>query len=205
MSHVLAVGSRRRRRRRATLHPGVRGKKKAPPRRRGFEFDNSDLPAAAVAAAAATTTTAAATTGALLGLGHVNADGTTVELGAVQGRNGLVRRLVILEGDKAKTTRATSVAIADHDRFADLAVANNFFDITLYISLSATFYSAPVSQTVVNTASTHTEAGPAGRQQTQITYQISSLNSMIFFENPCPCPFPFPCPMVSKGRHICRP
>ena len=85
-------------------------------------FDNEVLPAAAVAAAATTTTTAAAATGALLGLGHVNADGTTVELGTVQSRNGLVRSFIIFEGDETESTRATGVTIADNDRFADLAV-----------------------------------------------------------------------------------
>ncbi len=69
---------------------------------------------AAAAAAIAAATAAAATAGALLGLGHVNADGATVELRPVEGRNGLIGRLVILEGDKAETTRTTGVAVTDH-------------------------------------------------------------------------------------------
>ena len=120
-------------------------------------MNDLDLPAAAVTAAAAATTAAAAATGALLRLCDVHLDGTTVKLSSVQRSNGLVGRLVIVKGDESETARATGVAIADHDRFADLAVGanalrrpssfvsqlklptNSFFDISLSISLSAAF------------------------------------------------------------------
>ena len=66
--------------------------------------------------------TAAAAAIALFGLSNIHADGAAVELGAVEGRDGLVGRLVIVEGDETETARAARVAIADHDGFADLAV-----------------------------------------------------------------------------------
>jgi hypothetical protein len=87
-----------------TVSDHILGKKK--PLREGgvLGLYEEDLPAAAVAA-----TAAAAATGALLGLGHVHTDGASIELGSVEGCNGLVRRLVILEGDKAETTRAAGL------------------------------------------------------------------------------------------------
>ena len=91
------------------------------------------LPAAA-AVATATAATAAAT-GALLGLGNVNADGATVKLSSVEGCNGLVGRLIILKGDKAETARAAGVAIADHDGFADLAVGAERIAQALVVSI----------------------------------------------------------------------
>jgi len=151
---------------------------KTPPRGRGSAVDEEGLPAAATAAAAAAI-------GALLGLGHVHLDGAAVELRPVQRRNGLVGRLVVVKGDETESARATRIAIADHDGFADLAVgaeraaqalvvrvpaqtSNKQFlrHISLLSSWALPFWGAPVSQTVVNTASTKTEAGPAGRQQT---------------------------------------
>ena len=76
------------------------------------------LPAAAAAVAAAT----AAAAVALFGLGHVDADRASIEIGAVEGRDSLVGRIVILEGHKTKTARAAGVPIADHDRFTDFAM-----------------------------------------------------------------------------------
>ena len=76
------------------------------------------LPAAAAAVAAAT----AAAAVALFGLGHVNTDGAAIEISAVEGRDGFVGRIVILEGHKTEAARTAGVPIADHDRFADLAM-----------------------------------------------------------------------------------
>ena len=64
----------------------------------------------------------AAAMAALFGLGHVDANGTAVELGAVEGRHGLVSRIVILKGHEAKATRTAGVAITDHNGLTDFAV-----------------------------------------------------------------------------------
>ena len=77
---------------------------------------------AATAVTTVTTATAAAAAGTLLGLRHVNADGPTVELGAIEGCDGLVGRIVIIEGDETETTRTTGVAVGNDDGFRDLAV-----------------------------------------------------------------------------------
>jgi hypothetical protein len=112
----------------------------------------------------------AAAIGALLRLGNVDLDGPAVELGTIERRNGLVGRLVLVKGDEAESTRTTCVAIADHDGFADLAVG---------------------------AASTHTEAGPVGRQQTHhhnrylLLFQIfsfSRLRARVGGRNPRPFP-----------------
>ncbi len=89
------------------------------------------LPAATAAAA----TAAAAAT--LLGLGHVHLDGAPVKLRTIEGCNGLVGRLVILKGDKTETTRATGVAVADHDGLADFAMRAKCIAQALIICIPA--------------------------------------------------------------------
>ena len=80
---------------------------------------------------------AAAAMAALFGLGHVDADGATVEVGTVEGGNGLIGRFVVLKGDKAETTRAARVAIADHDCFAHFAVGRKRSAQTLVVRVPA--------------------------------------------------------------------
>ena len=70
-------------------------------------------PPAAMATAAAV---------ALFRLGHVDTDGAAVEVGPVEGRDGLVRSLVLFKGDEAEAARTAGVAIADHDGLFDLTM-----------------------------------------------------------------------------------
>ena len=55
-------------------------------------------------------------------LEDIDADGASVEVGAVEGRDGLFGRRIVLERDEPETTRTAGVAVADHDGFGDLAV-----------------------------------------------------------------------------------
>ena len=72
-------------------------------------------------AVATTAVTAAATTATIAILGNVDFDGPTVELGSIEGCNGLVGRLVIFEGDEPEAARTARITIGDDFGFGDLA------------------------------------------------------------------------------------
>lgn len=57
------------------------------------------------------------------GVGHVDADATTVELLLVEGGDGSVSLLLGSEGDKAETTRTTSLAVLHDNVVGELTVS----------------------------------------------------------------------------------